>query len=705
MRTRCMTTSRWLPKWWGIGSLVLALMIAVSASLSIARSGSSDAWAMTLKTPLGDPVFINYNQLDRNGSVLIPTLDEPSRKQLFHQAIRALEGGTRVPPTNRILEVEMGSASDFYKWYYDQAADRRFADQVIRSGGRFFADSINRELGNPDPMIRIELMRIVIQGKVQVSDETLGRLLTDSRREIQFLALTVIAGRPGQSALSAAATRMAFARSDADEFSCLGLRLSEPHWSDAAPQRAAWALLSSMATHGIDYRLARELNVYPASCDVRLVLRVLVPSSEEARKETLARLSEFVASNQSFTRILASTVAMDPAFSTYWTPVFVPYWRSQVSRYLGNEQNFPIGVLFPEYRIAADALARIPSVEDAQLLLRLATHHSPFAGDVLARSIEAFAATDSLGAHSYPIVDALTRFSEQLKASHGSASDINADAFNAFAAHVAALNGDANTAEAIWKMVSRLRSDYPALAEKLTSAIDSGNVPLAEAIAERFPEFNPARIRDRLLEATCWAAPEFSACDFFKRLNPEYIETAWGMNASQKREIISSNFKRDESVCAGPKPAWYVSQVDLRSMLLEQCTDAGIEGVELRVYRKSTGGHLGTVIAMTGNHGLYQQFKFFDIPGDSGPLKPLSSEDVGIPLVRANELLAEGHYFPSEENELLSLGPATDDKYAIEALPGEWNDPSESPDVVRRILFIWDGTKFQKKVQQVSPER
>lgn len=688
-----------------IGSLVLGLMIATS-SPSIAQIRSSDSWTMVLTTPLGDPVFINYNQLERNGSTLIPTLDESSVAKLFQQAIHALAGGTTSPPPSRILEVETGTASDFMKWYWDQAADRRFAERVIRSGGKRFADLISGELKNPDPMIRIELLRIALRERIPVNEETLGALVADPETEVQFLALTFLAGRAGASTSSAAAARLASARPDSDEYACLGLRLGESHGYDPEAQRAAWALLSSMATRGIDYRLARELDVRSVSCDARFVLRSLAPATDRARAETLRRLSGFVAANGAFAGTLAWTVAQDPVLSSYWTAAFVPYWRAEVARYLGNPQPLSIELVFPQYRMAAEALAKQPSVEDAQLLLRMALHRSPISGEMLSKSIEACAASNSFDTHADEILDALARYAAQLESSHGVTPDDDPDAFSTLLEHVAELKPRVNVAEAIWKIVLPLRAAKPALAQKLSSAIKTENPALGDLLEDRFPDFDPALLQARRLEATCWAAPEFSACDFFKRLDPAAIETSWGMDESQKMRIVASNFTVNDSVCDGSSVAWHVARVDTRRLKLEQCGVVS-ESVELRVYRKSAGGHVGSVIATTGNHGFYGQFKFFDIPGDGGPLKKLSGKEIGVAAVRRNELLAKAQYFATVDNARLTLVPAADDDDAIEAMPDDYANEEQwgSRDVIRRILFVWDGRTFRKKVRQIDPPR
>ena len=256
-------------------------------------------WTLTARTPLGDPVVINQNQLDRNGVALIAMVDLPSRDHIFLRAIEHLEGGTRSPPSDAILRAEAGSASPFFKWWYDTAADRPFAERVIRMGGAFFSSQIEAQLRSPDDMIRIEMLRTILQGqgKVKVASSALEPLLSDPNPDVQLLTIDVIANDPLRTPLSAKAARVALAKEGDDVASCLGLRLSERSWSAPDAQGAAWRLLQSMSTNPmsqINHTRTSSLYVASVPCDLTFVLKVLLPSSEAARKDVTTRLADFV---------------------------------------------------------------------------------------------------------------------------------------------------------------------------------------------------------------------------------------------------------------------------------------------------------------------------------------------------------------------------------------------------------------------------
>ena len=166
-------------------------LIVAAAICAPAFAGAMDKdWTMTGRTPLGDAVLINQNQLDRNGAALIAMVDAPSRDHIFIRAIEHLEGGTRSPPSDAILRADAGSTSAFFKWWYDTAADRPFAERVIRMGGAHFAGQIEAQLRNSDDMIRIEMLRTILQsqGKVKVASGALDSLLSDPSPDVQLLA-------------------------------------------------------------------------------------------------------------------------------------------------------------------------------------------------------------------------------------------------------------------------------------------------------------------------------------------------------------------------------------------------------------------------------------------------------------------------------------------------------------------------------------
>ena len=454
---------------------------------------------MTARTPLGDPVLINQNQLDRNGVALIAMIDAPSRDHIFLRAIEHLEGGTRSPPSDAILIADAGSASAFFKWWYDTAADRPFAERVIRMGGALFAGQIEAQLRNPDDMIRIEMLRTVLQsqGKVKVASSALDSLLSDPSPDVQLLAIDVIANDPIRTPLSAKAARVALAKVGDDVASCLGLRLSERTWSAPEAQSAAWRLLQSMSTNPmnqIKHTGTSSLYVAPVQCDLQFVLRVLLPSGEAGRKEVTTRLADFVATHPSMTPRLANEVERDPALSTQWPGMFLPYWRGEADRYLAQGRDFPIGAVFPLYRSAAAALERSRLAADAEQLFKVATHHAPFEGDLLSRAIDALSRAGVLQANSASVATALADFSAR-----SPDPGFQTQPFKALAAHVDDLAHDSDTVARLWVVISWLRTHAPDVANEMSAAINERNDQLARALINRFPAFG--------------AIPEPEACE------------------------------------------------------------------------------------------------------------------------------------------------------------------------------------------------
>ena len=427
----------------GSGALAAVRDLVIAASIcapAFAKAMDTD-WTMTARTPLGDPVLINRNQLDRNGAALIAMVDVQSRDHIFLRAIEHLEGETRSPPSDAILRAEAGSASTFFKWWYDTAADRHFAEGVIRMGGALFAGQIEAQLRNPDDMIRIEMLRSILQsqGKVKVAPGALDPLLIDPNPDVQLLAIDVIANDPIRTPLSAKAAREALAKEGDDVASCLGLRLSEGSWSAPEAQSAAWRLLQSMSTNPvqqINHTRTNSLGVGSVPCDLAFVLRVLSPSSEAGRKEVTTRLADFVATHPSMTPSLAMAVEGNPALAAQWFGIFLPYWRGESDRYLAQSQDFPAAVVFPAYQSAPAALERSRLPADAELLLKLATHHAPFDGDLLSRAIDALSRANDMHTQSVSIAAVLADFSTQLDRRGISDSGNHIQPFKALAAHV-----------------------------------------------------------------------------------------------------------------------------------------------------------------------------------------------------------------------------------------------------------------------------
>jgi hypothetical protein len=344
-------------------------------------------------------------------------------------------------------------------------------------------------------MIRIEMLRNILQsqGKVRVAPSALEPLLIDPNPDVQLLAIDIVANDPVRTSLSARAARAALAKEGDDVASCLGLRLSERSWSAPEAQSAAWRLLQSMSTdpmHQINQARSSSLAAGSVPCDLALVLGVLSSSSEAARKEVATRLADFVATHPSMTPSLAMVVEGNPALAAQWFSLFLPYWRSEADRYLAQSQDFPAAVVFPAYQSATAALGKSALPVDAELLLKVATHHAPFDGDLLSRAIHALSRANDVNARSVSIAAALADFSAQLDRRGIPVSAEQSQAFEALAAHAEELADDSETVAHIWSVVSWLRGHAPDLANELSTAIDARNERLAKALVDRFPAFS-----------------------------------------------------------------------------------------------------------------------------------------------------------------------------------------------------------------------
>jgi len=469
--------------------------LIVALSLPLLAVASDQDWTMIARTPLGDPVLINRNQLDRNGAVLIRTLDPASRDRIFARAIREFEGDTKAPPSDAILRSEAGASSPFVRWLYDTNADRRFAERVIRMGGERFAASIETQLGHTDPMIRIEMLRIVLQsqGEIRLSPGALEARLKDPIADVQTLALMVLARDPARSPLTAAAARVAFARNKDDVSACLGLQILKDQPPTPESRDGAWRLLGSMATNPmaqINLSSLTGLNVPWQSCNLTTVLQRLTAVTEADRIDGNRKLTEFLATHPTMEAPLASAVDANPALGAEWSAVFLPYWRRQVSAYLATADAAPIGVLFPRYLSVASALEGSRSSDDAALLLRLATHQAPYDGQLLRRAIEALATSGGLRGQGVAVTSALTQFIAQRARTNGELTTDDADVIKALSNHAADLATDDATIESLWVLFSSLKVKAAPLAGELGGAIEEQNTELSRAMLDRHPGFN-----------------------------------------------------------------------------------------------------------------------------------------------------------------------------------------------------------------------
>jgi hypothetical protein len=183
-------------------------------------------------------------------------------------------------------------------------------------------------------------------------------------------------------------------------------------------------------------------------------------------------------------------VDANPVLRAGWSAVFLPYWRREVSGYLAKADAAPIGVLFPGYLSAASALERSRSSDDAALLLRLATRHAPYDGELLRRAIEALVTSGELPRQSPAVTSALAQFIAQRERTNGTLATDDADVIKVLSSHAADLaTGDA-TIESLWVVFSSLKVHASPLASELGGAIEEQNAELSRAMLDRHPGFN-----------------------------------------------------------------------------------------------------------------------------------------------------------------------------------------------------------------------
>ncbi len=196
-------------------------------------------------------------------------------------------------------------------------------------------------------------------------------------------------------------------------------------------------------------------------------------------------------------------------------------------------------------------------------------------------------------------------------------------------------------------------------------------------------------------------AATFTVRDFFAGLSSEFIATEDELTPEEKAEILRSGPERNDAVCptdGTSSGAWYVPErtETPTSMQLRTCNGSS---VVLRIYRKTSGGYIGAVISVMGNHGQTQTFRFFEVSAAGRVGTEVSMESMGIQPVRSNEFLTKAQSFPADEDSTVPLFDVGDG--SLEAEPWTFNEPSwNEKDIVRQIRFVWDGSQFRKRVNR-----
>ena len=193
------------------------------------------------------------------------------------------------------------------------------------------------------------------------------------------------------------------------------------------------------------------------------------------------------------------------------------------------------------------------------------------------------------------------------------------------------------------------------------------------------------------------AAP-FTVRDFFAGLDAEFIAVEDELSPEEKEEILRSGPERNDSVCpadGAASGAWYVLERNETPTSMELRTCSGSSAV-LRIYGRTSGGFIGAVISIMGNHGQTQTFRFFEVSRAGQVGKEVSKESLGFQAVHRNELLTKAQRFPADENSTVPLFDVGNG--AFEAQPWTFADPSWSGRHIRRVRFVWDGRQFRKRV-------
>lgn len=182
-----------------------------------------------------------------------------------------------------------------------------------------------------------------------------------------------------------------------------------------------------------------------------------------------------------------------------------------------------------------------------------------------------------------------------------------------------------------------------------------------------------------------YSGPQYSAGDFFKDAEPEWIYGVEPISKDEKDLIIESGF----AVSGEPVSAFSVISYEPRRLQLRD--------LDIHLYTNIDGGWVVSVTSILGNHDQNQNTVFYGV-SDSGRITgELRPELLGVGIVLNNEFLDEADYFPEEENFPVPLGILHDG--SLLASPWTWMDPNwEHREIVNRIMFVWNGRIFDKVV-------
>jgi len=182
---------------------------------------------------------------------------------------------------------------------------------------------------------------------------------------------------------------------------------------------------------------------------------------------------------------------------------------------------------------------------------------------------------------------------------------------------------------------------------------------------------------------------QYLASDFFRDAGPECISAEEFISQDEKELIIESGFAADGE----PVSAFSVVSSEPHRLRLRD--------VDIHVYPDSHEGWVVSVTSILGNHDQNQQTVFYGIDGSGQITGELMPELLGIGTVHSNELLDEPDHFPEEKNFPVPLCILDDG--SLIASPWTWMDPDwENREIVNRILFVWNGSIFDRVVARES---
>jgi len=199
---------------------------------------------------------------------------------------------------------------------------------------------------------------------------------------------------------------------------------------------------------------------------------------------------------------------------------------------------------------------------------------------------------------------------------------------------------------------------------------------------------------------------DYTAARFFIDIDREYIATIDEISENQKNAIVKSGFLVGSEVCdhsphrsiAQDYVLWYVIGIDNHSLKLGRCDSA--QKLNIKVYRKKSGGYLIAIESVMDGSGPKSSFSFFPVSKDRKIGSVLTPDKIGL-QVHENEFLSADKHLSEGNNTKTHLYMNKDGN--IESFPWTLMNPLwEHQERIYRIWFEWNGENFIKRVEKVD---